>query len=106
MTMLLTLVAIRFLAMDHLPKIGYSTKLDIYMQSGFITMFIASLVQIVSKAVTLKTEVDLDTIRRVDGVCAATLVVAWVLAHLVFAWMIRAGLLRRPWKIIEEKAQF
>lgn len=99
-TSLLTTVAFIFIISEYIPPLKYLTFLDVYIYGTF-----GYIVLIAIENVALSVSDSLQEIENVDYVVAASNMVIWFLAHLLFGIQARKAINREMKKFLQFKQE-
>lgn len=101
LTLLLTLVAFKFVVSQYLPATSYQTWLDLYVTSGFTLLFVLAaqnwIVYILDREYP-----EEDTAKNFNRISAYVLIAGWGLLHAVVAVLVVLVLRARERHAVED----
>ena len=88
LTLLLTAVAFKIVIADSLPKVGYSTVMDVYVNALFVFMVLVAIQNCFATAIIRGTSFSFHD-NTIDAVSFLTFFVAFALFHVYFLWKVK-----------------
>lgn len=102
LTLMLTIVAFKFILAQQLPPVSYLTLLDMYIMICFLVIIVVLLENVV--LVMLIGYSDGDVLSRIDMIFNVLLASFWIVGHAILLFAPNEWF-RHPWKDIEDRRE-
>mmetsp|Transcript_2998 Transcript_2998/g.4044 ORF Transcript_2998/g.4044 Transcript_2998/m.4044 type:complete len:407 (-) Transcript_2998:83-1303(-) len=99
-SLFLTLVAFKFVMMQSIPPVGYTTYLDRYVLAAFVWLTLGVLANCLRSYVAIEEVLNTTEQKSIDLAIQAVILGSWILLHAIVVFLSLCGGLRQSWKTV------